>query len=101
MRSSKSGWICTVLGLSLAVSACVSAPPPPAAQKKPPEGVARVRAATEAAVVSSQSEISNTNPAAVPRRQTSVQCDTIGNMFICTDGEAICWWNARTGYGCN
>lgn len=35
------------------------------------------------------------------RRQATVQCDTVGSMFVCTEGEAICWWNRRTGYGCN
>lgn len=86
--------ICT----SCLFSAC-SVTPASAPAKKPAEGVAKVRAATEAAVASSDLEIAKDTPAT--RHQSTVQCDTVGNMYVCTDGQAICWWSRRTGYGCN
>jgi hypothetical protein len=50
-------------------------------------------------VASSDLEIAKDTPAT--RHQSTVQCDTVGNMYVCTDGQAICWWSRRTGYGCN
>lgn len=83
--------------LTALMSACTVAP----ATKKPTEGTAKVRAAIESAVASSDSELTKDSPTSIGRRQTTVQCDTVGSMFVCTEGEAICWWNRRTGYGCN
>lgn len=88
-------WIC----LTAFLSACSVAPV--VATKKPTEGSARVRAEIEAAVASSDSELTKDSSAANGRRQSTVQCDAVGSMFVCTDGQAICWWNRRTGYGCN
>lgn len=85
--------------LSAFVSACSVVPV--AATKKPTEGTAKVRAAIESAVASSDSELTKDGPTSTGRRQTTVQCDTVGSMFVCTEGEAICWWNRHTGYGCN
>jgi hypothetical protein len=81
------------------MSACSVAPP--VSTKKPSEGRARVRAEIEAAVASSDSELTKDTSTASGRRQATVQCDTVASMFVCTDGQAICWWNRRTGYGCN
>lgn len=85
--------------LTAFISACSVAPV--VATKKPTEGSARVRAEIEAAVASSDSELTKDSSAANGRRQSTVQCDAVGSMFVCTDGQAICWWNRRTGYGCN
>lgn len=85
--------------LTAFISACTVAPV--VATKKPTEGSARVRAEIEAAVASSDSELTKDTSASNGRRQTTVQCDAVGSMFVCTDGQAICWWNRRTGYGCN
>jgi hypothetical protein len=83
------------------VSACSAIPNATTSKKTPTEGVAKVRAATEAAVASSDLEIAKDSPSSTARRQSTVQCDTVGSVFICTDGEAICWWSRRTGYDCN
>jgi hypothetical protein len=93
-------WCRVTICLSIAVSAC-SVVPTATTTKTPTEGVAKVRAATEAAVASSDLEISKDNSSSAANRQSTVQCDTVGSMFVCTDGKAICWWNRRTGYGCN
>jgi len=85
--------------LAALMSACTVAPG--VATKKPTEGTAKVRAAIESAVASSDSELTKDSPTSNGRRQTTIQCDTVGSMFVCTQGEAICWWNRRTGYGCN
>lgn len=85
--------------LTVLMSACTVAPG--VATKKPTEGTSKVRAAIESAVASSDSELTKDSPMPNGRRQTTVQCDTVGSMFVCTEGEAICWWNRRTGYGCN
>ena len=81
------------------MSACTVAPG--VATKKPTEGTAKVRAAIETAVASSDSELTTDSSTSSGRNRTTVQCDTVGSMFVCTQGEAICWWNRRTGYGCN
>jgi hypothetical protein len=93
----------TVIGACVValVSACSVIPTATTSNKSPTEGVAKVRAATEAAVASSDLEIAKDSPSSTARRQSTVQCDTVGSVFICTDGQAICWWSRRTGYGCN
>ena len=85
--------------MSAFISACSVAPV--VGTKKPPEESAKVRAAIESAVASSDSELTKDSSTSNGRRQTTVQCDTVGSMFVCTEGEAICWWNRHTGYGCN
>jgi hypothetical protein len=81
------------------VSACSVTPV--AGTKKPTDESVKVRAAIESAVASSDSELTKDSSTSNGRRQATVQCDTVGSMFVCTEGEAICWWNRRTGYGCN
>lgn len=81
------------------LSACSVAPA--VGTKQPPEGSAKVRAAIESAVASSDTELTRESPTSNGGRRATVQCDTVGSMFVCTEGEAICWWNRRTGYGCN
>lgn len=100
MLSSKTNLVLALICLGILVSGC-SVMPAAAPSTKPTEGVAKVRAATAAAVASSDSEIAKDNSPSTARRQSTVQCDTVGSMFVCTDGQAICWWSRRTGYGCN
>jgi len=83
------------------VSACSAIPTTTTSKNNPTDGVAKVRAAIEAAVASSDLEIAKDSSSSTARRQSTVQCDTVGSMFICTDGQAICWWSRRTGYDCN
>lgn len=85
--------------MSVFISACSVAPV--VGTKKPPEESAKVRAAIETAVASSDSELTKDSSTSSDVRRKTIQCDTVGSMYVCTEGEAICWWNRRTGYGCN
>jgi hypothetical protein len=42
-------------------------------------------------------EFQSTTPRALPQ----VDCDTIGDLVICTAGDNVCWWSPRSGYHCN
>lgn len=48
-------------------------------------------------LLSKLKEFQGTTAEALPQ----VICDTIGDIVLCTDGENLCWWSPRIGYGCN